>query len=56
MLRVKVVGFAALTGWDGIRRSLSAWAKPARLASIEALSIVKVSCVGSLQNARYERP
>jgi hypothetical protein len=39
----QAIAFAAFTDWEGIRRSLSALAKPARLASIEALSIVTVS-------------
>ena len=52
----QAIAFAAFTDWEGIRRSLSALAKPARLASIEALSIVTVSCVGSVQNARHEWP
>jgi hypothetical protein len=39
----QAIAVAAFTDWEGIRTSLSALAKPARLASIEALSIVTVS-------------
>jgi hypothetical protein len=41
--------FAAFVDWKGVRRRFIYIGKPARLASIEALSIFTVFRVGSIQ-------